>query len=174
MLSTIDLLEHGFGPGGKQTPFDPKGLEAIRHQAEILVHKLAPGLNSPMKMWLPRVDFSTGRGVEEDLWGDTAISPARAGTNILEYGRLSELSRDLVYFRNVISKNTQKNQKKYPPLIFHSFSSWFSFFCPQLDPPNSVIPELLAPNSVTPKLFDPNSVAPKFTPPISHIDFFAG
>jgi hypothetical protein len=123
MLSTIDLLEHGFGPGGKQTPFDPKGLEAIRHQAEILVHKLAPGLNSPMKMWLPRVDFSTGRGVEEDLWGDTAISPARAGTNILEYGRLSELSRDLVYFRNVISKNTQKNQKKYPPLIFHSFSS---------------------------------------------------
>ena len=52
-------------------------------------------------MWLPRVDFRTGRGVQEDLWGDTAISPARAGTNILEYGRLSELSKDLQYLRNV-------------------------------------------------------------------------
>jgi len=52
-------------------------------------------------MWLPRVNFRTGRGVQEDLWGDTSISPARAGTNILEYGRLSELSKDLTYLRNV-------------------------------------------------------------------------
>lgn len=54
-----------------------------------------------MRMWLPRVDFRTGKGVQEDLWGDTSVSPARAGSNILEYGRLSELSADLVYFRNV-------------------------------------------------------------------------
>ena len=120
ILSTVDLLEHGFGPGGHQTPFDPKGLQVIRRQAEILVHKLAPGLNSPMKMWLPRVDFRTGRGVQEDLWGDTAISPARAGTNILEYGRLSELSRDLVYFRNVMSQRPQKTKKKP-----HSYSDAF-------------------------------------------------
>jgi hypothetical protein len=109
LVSTIDLLEYGFGGPS----FDPRGLTAIRHQAELLAHKLAPGytthlifptncsLNSPMRMWLPRVDFRTGRGVEEDLWGDTAVSPARAGTNILEYGRLSELSSDLTYFRNV-------------------------------------------------------------------------
>lgn len=54
-----------------------------------------------MKMWLPRVDFRTDRGVREDLWGQTSISPARAGTNILEYGRLTELSKDLQYLRNV-------------------------------------------------------------------------
>lgn len=52
-------------------------------------------------MWLPRVDFRHSRGVHEDLFGGTAISPARAGSNILEYGRLSELTRDLQYFRNV-------------------------------------------------------------------------
>jgi hypothetical protein len=39
LVSTIDLLEYGFsGPS-----FDSNGLAAIRKQAEILVHKLAPG-----------------------------------------------------------------------------------------------------------------------------------
>jgi hypothetical protein len=52
-------------------------------------------------MWFPRVDFRTSRGIREDLWGETTISPARAGTNILEYARLTELSRDLTYFKNV-------------------------------------------------------------------------
>jgi hypothetical protein len=58
-------------------------------------------LDSPTRMWLPRVDFRTSRGTAEDLWGDTSISPARAGSSILEYGRLSELSVDIEYFRNV-------------------------------------------------------------------------
>jgi Glycosyl hydrolase family 47 len=102
LLSTIDLLEHGLGPSPKPSPPDQKGLQKILHQAETLVQKLAPGLSSPTNMWFPRVDFRTGRGVQEDLWGDTSISPARAGTNILEYGRLSELSGDLVYLRNVL------------------------------------------------------------------------
>jgi len=52
-------------------------------------------------MWLPRVDFRHDRGVHEDFFGGTAISPARAGSNILEYGRLSELTRDLQYIKNV-------------------------------------------------------------------------
>jgi hypothetical protein len=107
-VSTIDLLEYGyFG-----TPFDHGGLEAIRRQAEILAHKLAPGyvcslthsdssLDSPTRMWLPRVDFRTSRGIREDLWGDTSVTPARTGSNILEYGRLSELSLDTQYIRNV-------------------------------------------------------------------------
>jgi hypothetical protein len=58
-------------------------------------------LDSPTGMWLPRVDFRTSRGIKEDLWGETTISPARAGSNILEYGRLTELSSNLVYFTNV-------------------------------------------------------------------------
>jgi Glycosyl hydrolase family 47 len=58
-------------------------------------------LDTPTGMWLPRVDFRTSRGVTEDLWAGTTISPARGGTNILEYGRLSELSRDLEYIKNV-------------------------------------------------------------------------
>jgi len=112
LVSAVDLLEYGF----LGSPFDPRGLEAIRKQAEILAHKLGPGfptpiyfpghvtycrLNSPMKMWLPRVDFRADRGIREDLWGDTTVSPARAGSNILEYGRLTELSADLEFFRNV-------------------------------------------------------------------------
>jgi hypothetical protein len=52
-------------------------------------------------MWLPRVDFRTSHGIKEDLWGETTISPARAGSNILEYGRLTELSNNLEYFANV-------------------------------------------------------------------------
>ena len=108
LVSTVDLLEYGFaGPS-----FDSRGIAAIRRQAEILTQKLAPGyklftnlsdcsLESPMRMWLPRVDFRTSRGMREDIWGDTTVSPARAGSNILEYGRLSELSLDLQYFKNV-------------------------------------------------------------------------
>jgi hypothetical protein len=54
-------------------------------------------------MWLPRVDFRHNRGVNEDLFrGSVAISPARAGSNILEYGRLSELTRDLEFIKNVL------------------------------------------------------------------------
>lgn len=109
MVSAIDLLEYGYSG----TPFDPRGLEAIRRQAEILVQKLSPGyvirlyihshisLDSPTRMWLPRVDFRTSRGIREDLWGDTSVTPARTGSNILEYGRLSELSLDVQYIRNV-------------------------------------------------------------------------
>jgi len=47
LVSAIDLLEYGFGPGGRGKGFDPKGLEAVRKQAEILVHKLAPGYIPP-------------------------------------------------------------------------------------------------------------------------------
>ena len=41
-MSTIDLLEEGFGGPF----FDPQGLIAIRRQAEILAKKLAPGYES--------------------------------------------------------------------------------------------------------------------------------
>jgi hypothetical protein len=54
-----------------------------------------------MRMWLPRVDFRTSRGTHEDLWGETTVSVARAGSNILEYGRLSEQSVNMEYFKNV-------------------------------------------------------------------------
>src|SRR5271170_6802968 len=110
MLSTIDLLEYGMlGPEFN----DSRGLLAIQKQIQLLVHKLSPGylspqtwtecfsLESPSRMWFPRVDFRTSRGIREYLWGETTISPARAGTNILEYARLTELSRDLIYFKNV-------------------------------------------------------------------------
>jgi hypothetical protein len=59
-------------------------------------------LDSPMRMWYHNVDFSTSRGISEELWGDTFTSPAQAGTNFLEYGRLSELTRDVQYVNNVI------------------------------------------------------------------------
>jgi hypothetical protein len=60
-----------------------------------------------MRMWLPRVDFHSNRGIREDLWGDTSVSCSRAGSNILEYGRLSELSIDLEFFRNVYPNDLQ-------------------------------------------------------------------
>ena len=107
LVATIDLLEYGFA--GEN--FDKNGLRAILNQAEVLVRKLAPGysprqflimsLDSPSRMWLPRVDFRTGRGIREDLWGGTVVSPARGGSNILEYGRLAEQAVEIEYFRNV-------------------------------------------------------------------------
>jgi hypothetical protein len=39
LLSTIDLLESGFG----QVNFDSEGLLALRKQAETLANKLSPG-----------------------------------------------------------------------------------------------------------------------------------
>ena len=54
-----------------------------------------------MRMWLPRVDFRTSRGTQEDLWSATTVSVARAGSNILEYGRLSEQTVDIEFFKNV-------------------------------------------------------------------------
>lgn len=39
LVSAIDLLEYGFGGPS----FDPRGLTAIRQQAEHLAHKLSPG-----------------------------------------------------------------------------------------------------------------------------------
>ena len=55
-----------------------------------------------MRMWFPSVDFSTSRGISEELWGDARTSPAQAGTNFLEYGTLSELTRDVQYVNNVV------------------------------------------------------------------------
>jgi hypothetical protein len=52
-------------------------------------------------MWFPLVDFRTGRGVSQQLWGETSVSIAQAGSNFLEYGRLSELTRDEQYVNNV-------------------------------------------------------------------------
>ena len=43
LVSVVDLLEYGF----LGSPFDPRGLAAIRKQAEILAHKLAPGYPPP-------------------------------------------------------------------------------------------------------------------------------
>jgi hypothetical protein len=54
-----------------------------------------------MRMWYPRVDFQSASGVSEELWGDATISLAGAGTNYLEYGRLSELLVDEQYVNNV-------------------------------------------------------------------------
>jgi hypothetical protein len=54
-----------------------------------------------MRMWFHFVDFRTSRGISEELWGDATASPAQAGSNFLEYGRLSELTRDEQYVNNV-------------------------------------------------------------------------
>lgn len=37
----------------------------------------------------------------EQLWGEISVSIAQAGSNFLEYGRLSELTRDEQYLNNV-------------------------------------------------------------------------
>jgi hypothetical protein len=109
LLSTIDLLEYWSGAPS----IGSEHIVAILGQAELLVHKLSPGycsltiiddsFDSPTGMWLPMVDFRTARGISEQLWGDTTISLARAGTNFLEYGRLSEQLLDEQYVNNVFS-----------------------------------------------------------------------
>ena len=58
-------------------------------------------LDSPTRMWYPRIDFEAEKGVSTSLFGDTEISLAETGTNILEYGRLSEISQSEEYINNV-------------------------------------------------------------------------
>jgi hypothetical protein len=53
-------------------------------------------------MWFPFVDFASSQGqplIPQN--GDITTSPAQTGSNILEYGRLSELAVDVQYINNV-------------------------------------------------------------------------
>ena len=47
------------------------------------------------------IDFFTSEGIA-NVCDDTTTTPADVGSNILEYGRLSELTRDLQYVNNVV------------------------------------------------------------------------
>ena len=113
IVSTIDLLE--FFPNAPKV--EPDLIQKLRRQAEVLVHKLSPGfglvlaesearLDSPTRMWFPRVDFQSSRGVSQQIWGETEILLAETGTNFLEYGRLSELCLDEQYVNNVYPSET--------------------------------------------------------------------
>ena len=64
-----------------------------------------------MRMWFPHVDFQSESGVSEQLWGDATNSLAGAGTNFLEYGRLSELLVDEQYVNNVVSPRSETNSR---------------------------------------------------------------
>lgn len=57
-------------------------------------------------MWLSGVDFFLSEGVYDDVCGNAKTSPARAGSNILEYGRLSEQSVNVEYINNVLPQWT--------------------------------------------------------------------
>ena len=60
-------------------------------------------MQTPTGMWLPYVDFHEGRGVSDQLLGETMTSLAQTGTNFLEYGRLSERTGEEDYLNNVHS-----------------------------------------------------------------------
>lgn len=54
-------------------------------------------LDTPSGFWLPQINFSSENQVSDGI----TTSPAQTGTNILEYGRLSERTGDLQYLENV-------------------------------------------------------------------------
>ena len=62
-------------------------------------------------MWFPRVDFRAASGVSEQLWGETTNSLAGAGTNFLEYGRLSEITLDEQYVNNVLNLASEADNR---------------------------------------------------------------
>ena len=107
LVSICDLLEYS----SDESPFQTERIDSIRHQARSIgpqtVTRVCPrlktvndGLESPTGMWFPNIDFFTSEGIS-NVCDDTTTTPADTGSNILEYGRLSELSRDLQYVNNV-------------------------------------------------------------------------
>ncbi|KAI9844847.1 MAG: hypothetical protein M1837_005265 [Sclerophora amabilis] len=129
LVSLTNLIDDDLGPEANITKTQRDQLLA---QAVTLARKLEPSFDSPTGMVWPRVNFTHDipagdppdvlRGSPEKAkWKHPAISPARAGSNILENGALSKLTGDGIYLENATKAWAplvwNKNPEEWPGII---------------------------------------------------------
>lgn len=108
LVSLVDMSEAGIIP---ESVIDFGTRKKILKQAITLADKLGPAYDTPTGMPWPRVDFKTGKGVpdppevyledpDKPRYENPAISPARAGSAILENRVLSRMTGNAIYAKN--------------------------------------------------------------------------
>ncbi|EPS41652.1 hypothetical protein H072_4428 [Dactylellina haptotyla CBS 200.50] len=97
LISTVDLLEAGM----IEAP-SPSFRQDILRQATTLANRLGPAFDTPTGMIWPRVNFEDDIGVDSDGRRKqyTSVHLARAGSHWLEYSTLSQLTGDMIYYKN--------------------------------------------------------------------------
>ncbi|KAJ8099467.1 glycoside hydrolase [Lipomyces tetrasporus] len=138
LVSAVDILDAGtlVGPIPRQSRYR----ESVLQKAIKLAEKLAPAFDSPLGIPWPRVNFTAHLGVHEpDSLGDIhlsrdispAVSPARAGSNWLEYYRLSQQAMDPVYTHNATrgwaSLVWNRNEETFDGLVDSPMDSFSGF-----------------------------------------------
>ncbi|KAK9374050.1 glycoside hydrolase [Lipomyces chichibuensis] len=138
LVSAVDILDSGtlVGPIPRQSRYR----ENILQKAIKLADKLAPAFDSPLGIPWPRVNFTAHLGVHEpDALGDVrlsrdispAVTPARIGSNWLEYYRLSQQAMDPVYSHNATrawaSLVWNRNEETFDGLIDSPMDSFSGF-----------------------------------------------
>lgn len=135
LVSLIDLADAGVIPPKVITP---AAREKLLQQAITLANALGPAYDTPTHMPWPRVDFRIGKGVpdppsvyeenpDKPHYDNPAISPARAGSAILENRVLTRLSGDAIYARNA--------SLAWSPLVW---SKWKSAWPGMVDAPMDI------------------------------------
>ncbi|KAK9237158.1 glycoside hydrolase [Lipomyces kononenkoae] len=138
LVSAVDILDAGslVGPIPRQSQYR----DDILHKAIKLAEKLAPAFDSPLGIPWPRVNFTAHLGSHEpDSHGDVhvsrdisfAVTPARAGSNWLEYYRLTQHSMDPVYVHNATrawaSLVWNRNEETFDGLIDSPMDSFSGY-----------------------------------------------
>ncbi|KAK9485633.1 glycoside hydrolase [Lipomyces starkeyi] len=138
LVSAVDILDAGtlLGPIPRQSRYR----ENILQKAIKLADKLAPAFDSPLGIPWPRVNFTSHLGVHEpDSLGELhlsrdispAVTPARVGSNWLEYYRLSQQAMDPVYSHNATrawaSLVWNRNEETFDGLIDSPMDSFSGF-----------------------------------------------
>lgn len=105
LVSLVDLYDAGVIP---DKAVSRKARDAILRQAVTLANALGPAYDSPTGLPWPRIDFSQAKGVadpsgkssQDTKHKNPIISPARAGSSILENRVLTRLTGDSIYALN--------------------------------------------------------------------------
>ena len=100
LVAVVDLLQMEIAGRTLAAHLDVD-VSNVQARAVQLARKLGPGFDSPTGMFWPVVNFATNAGVTDvpvflQRHFTPSITPARAGTNYLEYARLSQLTRNPV------------------------------------------------------------------------------
>lgn len=101
LLGAYDLLKSGQFP----YPYNQEHVEALLSQAKTLATLISPVFDTATGLPAAQADFSTGKPVQSPTTIDgveyNVTNCATGGTMILEYSRLSDLTGDESFRRNV-------------------------------------------------------------------------
>lgn len=112
LLSAYDLIKSGDFPN----PYDKDQVEALLTQAAKLAKAISPVFETATGLPAATMNFTTGEVIQSNTTvnGKTynSTNTAQAGTLILEYYRLSDLTGDESFRKNVCSLNFCENSAK--------------------------------------------------------------